>query len=28
MIDALKTEVPLWKHQRFADGSAQWVGTA
>jgi molybdopterin synthase catalytic subunit len=28
MIDALKAEVPLWKHQRFADGSAQWVGTA
>jgi molybdopterin synthase catalytic subunit len=28
MIDILKSEVPIWKHQRFADGSAEWVGTA
>jgi molybdopterin synthase catalytic subunit len=28
MIDSLKAEVPIWKHQRFADGSAEWVGTA
>ncbi|WP_020575839.1 molybdenum cofactor biosynthesis protein MoaE [Actinopolymorpha alba] len=26
LIDDLKAEVPLWKHQRFADGSAEWVG--
>ncbi|HEY8455457.1 MAG TPA: molybdenum cofactor biosynthesis protein MoaE [Actinopolymorphaceae bacterium] len=26
LIDRLKDEVPLWKHQRFADGSAEWVG--
>ncbi len=28
MIDELKAEVPIWKHQRFADGSAEWVGSA
>jgi molybdopterin synthase catalytic subunit len=28
MIDILKSEVPIWKHQRFTDGSAEWVGTA
>jgi molybdopterin synthase catalytic subunit len=28
MIDNLKAEVPIWKHQRFADGSAEWVGSA
>ncbi|MGD0553406.1 MAG: molybdenum cofactor biosynthesis protein MoaE [Streptosporangiaceae bacterium] len=28
MIDDLKAEVPIWKHQRFADGSAEWVGSA
>lgn len=26
LIDTLKATVPLWKHQRFADGGAQWVG--
>jgi molybdopterin synthase catalytic subunit len=26
LIDDLKAQVPLWKHQRFADGSAEWVG--
>ncbi len=26
MIDDLKAQVPLWKHQRFTDGSAEWVG--
>ncbi|GII80936.1 molybdopterin biosynthesis protein MoeE [Sphaerisporangium rufum] len=26
LIDDLKREVPIWKHQRFADGSAEWVG--
>lgn len=28
MIDELKSQVPIWKHQRFADGSAEWVGSA
>jgi molybdopterin synthase catalytic subunit len=27
LIDTLKTEVPIWKHQQFADGSEEWVGT-
>ena len=26
LIDDLKASVPLWKHQRFSDGSAEWVG--
>ena len=28
LIDTLKQEVPIWKHQRFADGSSEWVGGA
>jgi molybdopterin synthase catalytic subunit len=27
LIDALKASVPIWKHQTFADGSDEWVGT-
>ena len=27
LIDTLKSQVPIWKHQRFADGSDEWVGT-
>jgi molybdopterin synthase catalytic subunit len=27
LIDELKASVPIWKHQRFADGSAEWVGS-
>ncbi|MFC4587519.1 molybdenum cofactor biosynthesis protein MoaE [Sphaerisporangium corydalis] len=27
LIDDLKREVPIWKHQRFADGTAEWVGS-
>jgi molybdopterin synthase catalytic subunit len=27
LIDTLKSEVPIWKHQQFADGSEEWVGT-
>ena len=27
LIDDLKATVPIWKHQRFADGSQEWVGT-
>ncbi len=26
LIDTLKSEVPIWKHQRFADGDEEWVG--
>ncbi|MFJ2029001.1 molybdenum cofactor biosynthesis protein MoaE [Streptosporangium sp. NPDC087985] len=26
LIDDLKSEVPIWKNQLFADGSAEWVG--
>ena len=25
LIDTLKSTVPIWKHQRFADGEAEWV---
>jgi molybdopterin synthase catalytic subunit len=28
LIDELKASVPIWKHQRFTDGSDQWVGSA
>jgi molybdopterin synthase catalytic subunit len=27
LIDDLKAEVPLWKHQRFLDGDEHWVGS-
>ncbi len=27
LIDELKASVPIWKHQRFADGTSEWVGT-
>ena len=27
LIDDLKAEVPIWKHQRFSDGSEEWVGS-
>ncbi|MGV9887493.1 molybdenum cofactor biosynthesis protein MoaE [Streptomyces sp. NPDC003395] len=26
LIDDLKHEVPIWKHQRFSDGTEEWVG--
>lgn len=26
LIDDLKAEVPIWKHQVFADGETEWVG--
>jgi molybdopterin synthase catalytic subunit len=28
LIDELKATVPIWKHQRFADGAREWVGSA
>ena len=26
LIDTIKHEVPIWKHQVFADGTTEWVG--
>lgn len=26
LIDEFKATVPIWKHERFADGAEQWVG--
>jgi molybdopterin synthase catalytic subunit len=26
LIDDLKQEVPIWKHQEFSDGTEEWVG--
>lgn len=26
LIDRLKQTVPIWKHQRFTDGTDEWVG--
>lgn len=28
LIDELKHDVPIWKHQRFADGGSEWVNGA
>jgi molybdopterin synthase catalytic subunit len=28
LIDDLKASVPIWKEQRFTDGTTEWVGTA
>jgi molybdopterin synthase catalytic subunit len=28
LIDNLKKDVPIWKHQLFSDGSSEWVGSA
>lgn len=27
LIDTLKAEVPIWKHQLFIDGTDEWVGS-
>jgi len=27
-IDAVKEEIPVWKHQFFSDGIDEWVGSA
>jgi molybdopterin synthase catalytic subunit len=27
LIDRLKERVPIWKHQLFADGTDEWVGS-
>ncbi len=26
LIDDLKAQVPIWKHQIFTDGEAEWIG--
>lgn len=26
LVDEIKAGVPIWKHQRFADGTDEWVG--
>lgn len=28
LIDDLKAEVPIWKHQSFAGGASEWVNSA
>lgn len=28
LIDEIKRTVPIWKHQRFADGVSEWVNSA
>jgi molybdopterin synthase catalytic subunit len=28
LIDRVKAEVPIWKHQTFTDGSSEWVACA
>ncbi|MBS44719.1 MAG: molybdopterin synthase [Nocardioides sp.] len=27
LIDTLKAQVPIWKHQSFSDGTEEWVGS-
>ncbi|RZS87175.1 molybdopterin synthase catalytic subunit [Motilibacter rhizosphaerae] len=27
LVDELKRRVPIWKHQRFTDGTEEWVGS-
>ncbi|MFZ2239729.1 MAG: molybdenum cofactor biosynthesis protein MoaE [Gordonia amarae] len=28
LVDEVKARLPVWKHQRFADGTDEWVGCA
>ena len=28
LVDEIKARLPVWKHQFFADGSDEWVGSA
>lgn len=28
LVDEIKAKLPIWKHQRFSDGSDEWVNTA
>ncbi len=27
LVDAVKEQVPIWKHQTFADGTSEWVAS-
>ena len=28
LVDEVKARLPVWKHQMFADGTDEWVGSA
>lgn len=28
LVDAIKAQLPIWKHQVFSDGTDEWVNTA
>lgn len=28
LVDSVKERLPVWKHQHFADGTDEWVGSA
>ncbi|HEV2372712.1 MAG TPA: molybdenum cofactor biosynthesis protein MoaE [Streptosporangiaceae bacterium] len=28
VVEEVKHEVPIWKHQRFSDGTSEWVNSA
>ncbi|MGH3632747.1 molybdenum cofactor biosynthesis protein MoaE [Mycobacterium sp.] len=28
LVDAIKARLPVWKHQFFADGTDEWIGSA
>ena len=28
LVDEIKAKLPIWKHQRFSDGTEEWVNTA
>lgn len=28
LVDTIKERLPVWKHQHFADGTDEWVGSA
>jgi len=28
LVEAIKAQLPVWKHQLFADGTDEWVGSA
>src|SRR5699024_10342925 len=28
LVDTIKARLPVWKHQFFADGTDEWVGSA
>ena len=28
LVDEIKAKLPIWKHQRFSDGTDEWINTA